>query len=122
MITTNLWDRHGQNIIPRWVNEYAKAKVILSDGTNYELLTLLALVFLVIGRRCEFCCMMVTHSDWVAMCLSTYLLLIKNPYIEKFLKFAQWIIIIRCVYSVIFRVQVTHSSQLQIVNKQFTPE
>jgi len=88
---------------------------------NYELLTLLALVFLVIGRRYELCCIMMTHSDWVAMCLSTYLLLIKNPYIEKFLKFAQWIII-RCVYRVIFRVQVTQSSQLQIVNKQFTPE
>lgn len=88
---------------------------------NYELMTLLELVFLVIEGRCELCCVMVTHADWFAMCLSTYLLLSKNRYIEKFLKYAQWTII-RCVYSVIFWVQVTHSSQLQIVNKQFTPE
>jgi len=47
-------------------------------------MTLLELVFLVTEGRCELCCVMVTYSDWVAMCLSTYLLLSKNPYTKNF--------------------------------------
>ena len=32
MISAALWDRQRQNVIPRWVNEFANAEMILSDG------------------------------------------------------------------------------------------
>jgi len=38
MIPTSLWDRHRQNVIPRWVNEYAKAEVILSNGKKLRII------------------------------------------------------------------------------------
>lgn len=121
VIPTILWDGHRKNALPRWVNEYDNAEVILSHGKKLWINDFVReLVFLVMARRCEICFTRMISSDWAAVYLAIYLLHSTNSYAEQFLKFAKWII--RCVYCIIFRAEVMHCSPLQIAKKQFAPE